>query len=164
MCIGCIRKLVRDIQSMDQAVVATGGSPVQTLHVVQHEGHIHARVVCLDGSRGEWDACGGTVEQLRHTVTNACFTIAEFASMSEADERGLDETVLEKLEECAQLVVKDDESVGEDTCAVCCDSLPEPCRGHNCADVWPLPCGHNFHSDCSMLHVCYVPGAFSLHE
>jgi hypothetical protein len=76
------------------------------------------------------------------------FIVEEHPSMPEADETGLEEAVLLKLEECARLLVPSCKSDldGEDICAVCrerCDeSLPGSCR------TWGLPCNHYFHADC----------------
>jgi len=79
------------------------------------------------------------------------WNIQEHASMPEADEKGLDEAVLLKLEECAPLLVPRPFAIdlaGEDVCAIC----QESCCGHSpqidSNRTWCLPCNHQFHSDC----------------
>merc|ERR1712159_804306 len=104
MCIACIRKLVKELCDLNAAVVASGGSPVCTIHVVQHHGHIHWRTTSADGSTSAWEASGGDTAMLRLLVADR-WNIQEHASMPEADEKGLDEAVLLKLEECAPLLV-----------------------------------------------------------
>ena len=145
MCISCIRKLVQELKELGSVIVVTGGSAFQSLSVVQHDGHIHVRTVSEDATRGAWEYCGGSVDQLRDTADKAGLDIdiEEFPSMTEADERGLEEEVLEKLQECAQLTSA---AAPDSICSVCRDVLFDATSG--ASEMWSLPCGHDFHVAC----------------
>jgi len=112
---------------------------------VQHNGHIHARTTHEDAVRGCWESCGGTVEMLRASLLDAKhrIDIVEWQSMEEADERGLDSEVLDRLREWAEVQRGGTGTAADDICSVCRDELLA-----DAGAIWSLPCGHFFHPDC----------------
>jgi hypothetical protein len=108
---------------------------VRALIVVEHEGHCHIRSVCEDGTRGPWDACGGSLRDLRMlcsqprralSLSRCNWPIETYASMPEADERGLEAAVLIELEACAQLGWRDVDEDADKICAICHDECCGP--------------------------------------
>jgi len=142
MCLSCIKKLVKEVLDLNSAILATGGPRVVQLHVVQHSGHIHTRLVHADAQRSEWDACGGSVEQL-HAVLHPKYAIdiEEYQSMEEADDWGLTTEVIRGLSRL-QVAAKY-ESLADDTCSICREELD----AHS-GSTFSLPCGHVFHESC----------------
>ena len=130
MCVSCLRMYIQEQLDMDAAVIASGGSPVRALVVVEHEGHCHIRTVCEDGTRGLWDACGGSLPDLRLLCRSFPFSlctwpIEAYPSMPEADERGLEAAVLVELEACALLGWPDVHEDSDKICAICHDEFCE---------------------------------------
>lgn len=167
MCLQCHHRWLSEALQVEQAIVLTGGAAVRCVEAVYHqrphqgmrarsEGHCHLRVRRTDGSCGEWAIVGGGVQHLERCVRKMCVAldVVRFASVDEANERGLDAKTLAALRSKATCVVDKSDCAGGCGCGADCPICLEPldCSatpgGFAKVSAQPLPCGHTFHTAC----------------